>query len=232
MIRKRRRLFAKWRQTQWLHHRLAYNSLRNKIQRYVKYRKNQYNQFVLSNLGPLSTSRPDFWKTVKNLLGERSYSNAPLIRGDTVHYDMTSKANILTNILPPFPQHLTPYCLKYFLDFIGVLIHAFLPSQSNSLMFTMCYYLLKPFNDRKSQKIGAYVFGYNSPPAAAREVFKPSTDSASLVVPSQKKFQFWVWGSLGGSHKWGCFRFFMAYFTRPWTPIEWAHVLAQIFLWN
>jgi len=29
-------------------------------------------------------------------------------------------------------------------------------------------------------------------------VFKPSTDSASLVVPSQEKnFQFWVWGFLG-----------------------------------
>jgi len=24
----------------------------------------------------------------------------------------------------------------------------------------------------------------------------------------------------------------MAYFTRPWTPIEWAHILAQIFLRN
>jgi len=50
-----------------------------------------------------------------------------------------------------------------------------------------------------------YVFGYNSPPAAAREVFKPSTDSASLVVPSQKNFQFWVWASLGGASQVGVF---------------------------
>ena len=42
-------------------------------------------------------------------------------------------------------------------------------------------------NDSKGEYIGSYVFGYNSPAAAAREVFKPSTDSASLVVPSQKK---------------------------------------------
>jgi len=28
------------------------------------------------------------------LLGKRPYSNVPLIRGDTVHYDVTSKANI------------------------------------------------------------------------------------------------------------------------------------------
>jgi len=58
------------------HHRLAYNRLRNKIQRYIKDRKNQYNQFVLSKLDSLSTFRPDFWKTVKDLLGTRPYSNA------------------------------------------------------------------------------------------------------------------------------------------------------------
>jgi len=100
MIHKRRRLFAKWRRTQCRHHRFAYNRLRNKIQRYIKDRKNQYNQFVLSKLNSLSTSRPNFWKTVKDLLGKRSYSNAPSIRGGTVHYDMTSKANI-------FNEHFT-----------------------------------------------------------------------------------------------------------------------------
>ena len=143
MIHKRRRLFAKWRRTQCRHHRLAYNRLRYKIHRYIKDRKNQYNKFVLSKLDSLSTSRPKFWKTVKDLFGKRSYSNAPSIRGDIVHHDMTSKANIfLTNILPPFPQHLTPYSLKYFLDFIGVLIYLFLPSQLSPLMFTMYYYLL------------------------------------------------------------------------------------------
>ena len=54
------------------------------------------------------------------------------------------------------------------------------------------------FNDRAGLCIGRYSFGHNSPAAAAGEVFKPSTDSASLLVPSQKKFQFWVWGSLVG----------------------------------
>jgi len=73
MIRKRRRLFAKWRQTQCRHHRLAYNRLRNKIQRYIKDRYNQYNQFVLSKLDSSSTSPPDFWKTVKDLFGKRPY---------------------------------------------------------------------------------------------------------------------------------------------------------------
>jgi len=81
--------------------------------------------------------------------------------------------------------------------------------------------------------MGLYVFGYNSPAAAAREVFKPSTDSAGLVVSSQKMiFCFGCGVLLGGRHKWGCFRVFMAYFTRAWTPIEWAHILAQVFLRN
>jgi len=54
-----------------------------------------------------------------------------------------------------------------------------------------------------------YVFGYNSPPVAAREVFKPSMDSASLVVPSQKFFFSFGFGVLlGGRHKSGCFRGF------------------------
>jgi len=146
MIRERCRLFAKWQQTQCRHHRLEYNRLRNKIQRYIKDRKNQYNQFVLSKLYSSLTSPPDFWKTVKGLLGKGPHSNAPLIRGDTVYYDMTSKAKILTNILPPFPPHLTPYCLKYFLGFICILIYAFLLSQLSPLMFTMCYYLLNLIN--------------------------------------------------------------------------------------
>jgi len=95
------------------------------------------------------------------------------------------------------------------------------------------YYLLKlksePFNDHASDYSGYDVFRCNSPPAAAREVSKPSTDSASLVVPSQNKFFSFGFGVLwGGCHK--CFRVFMAYFTRPWTSIEWAHILAQIFL--
>jgi len=43
------------------------------------------------------------------------------------------------------------------------------------------------FNDQSGQYIGSHVFGHNSPAAAAREMFKPSTDSARFLVPSQKK---------------------------------------------
>ena len=44
-----------------------------------------------------------------------------------------------------------------------------------------------PFNAHQNPYIGPRFFGYNSAPAAAREVFKPSADSTSLVVSSQKK---------------------------------------------
>ena len=61
-------------------------------------------------------------------------------------------------------------------------------------------------NDHRSQLIGSSLFCYNSLAAAAREVFKPSPDSASLVVSSQKKiFQFWFRGSLGGASQVGVF---------------------------
>ena len=63
-------------------------------------------------------------------------------------------------------------------------------------------------------------------------MFKPSTDSAGLVVSSQKKFSVLGLGSLGGAWQVGVFSRFYCLFAQPWTPIEWAHVLAQIFLWS
>ena len=64
-------------------------------------------------------------------------------------------------------------------------------------------------NAHQSHYSGYRFFGYNSLAAAAREVFEPSTDSASLVVPSQKTiFHFWVLGSLGGSSQVGVFSHF------------------------
>jgi len=63
--------------------------------------------------------------------------------------------------------------------------------------------------------MGSSFFGYNSPAAIAREVFKPSMDSASLVVSSQKK-NFQVWGSLGGASQVGVFLYF---YSLLWKPI-------------
>ena len=65
---------------------------------------------------------------------------------------------------------------------------------------------MNPFNDHQGHYSGSSFFCYNSAPAAAREVFKLSTDSASLVVSSQKKiFQFRVRGFLGRASQVGVF---------------------------
>jgi len=42
-----------------------------------------------------------------------------------------------------------------------------------------------------------------SPADWARELFKPSTDSASLQLHIKKMFSFWVWGFLGVTSQWG-----------------------------
>jgi len=68
---------------------------------------------------------------------------------------------------------------------------------------------LGPFNDRASHYSATCIFGYNSAPAAASEVFKPSTDAESLLGSIKKTFfdsgVGFAWGRLA---KWGCFRFF------------------------
>jgi len=55
-----------------------------------------------------------------------------------------------------------------------------------------------PFDDRARQHIGTPFFGHKSPAARARKLFKPSTDSASLLVDIGKKvfrFEFQLfWG--------------------------------------
>ena len=64
------------------------------------------------------------------------------------------------------------------------------------------------FNKHRSQLIGSSFFCYNSPAAAAREVFKPSTDAKSLLGSIKKNFfdlgEGFAWERLA---KWGCFRF-------------------------
>jgi len=47
-------------------------------------------------------------------------------------------------------------------------------------------FLLKPFNDRHSLYVGHHIFGHNSQIAMARELLKPSPDSASLLISIKK----------------------------------------------
>jgi len=68
-------------------------------------------------------------------------------------------------------------------------------------------------DDRASQYIGSPFFGHKLPAARARELFKPSTDSASLLVDIEKNFfSFLVWHLLGGTSQVRVFLQFFGHF--------------------
>jgi len=82
---------------------------------------------------------------------------------------------------------------------------------------------MQPFNDCARQHIGAPFFGHKSPAARARELFKPSTDSASLLVDIKKKnilcFGFEAfWG--GNVTSRGVFVLFWPYLPGPGRFVE------------
>jgi len=52
-----------------------------------------------------------------------------------------------------------------------------------------------PFNARAGHDDGWYLFGHNAPVGRARDAFKPSTDSGSVLVSIGKKVLIWVWVS-------------------------------------
>ena len=82
---------------------------------------------------------------------------------------------------------------------------------------------LKRFQSRVRHFSCRALQSYNSPGDWARELFKPSTDSASLVVKIEKKFfrlgfeLFW-----GERHKQGCFCVILAIFAWPCAPSQWV----------
>jgi len=117
LIRKKQRLFTKWRKTLNPVYKYSYNKLRNTIQRTIKERKQQYKLRIMDKLQYASSSRPDFWKTVNDLLGTAPPSNAPLKTGNDVCCDNVSEPNlfnkhfasissvpdeVLSKPLPPF----------------------------------------------------------------------------------------------------------------------------------
>jgi len=63
-------------------------------------------------------------------------------------------------------------------------------------------------------------------------LFKPSTDAASLLGSIKKKFfdldEGFAWEGLA---KWGVY-VFLTNFEGPWTPIQWAKILARTFFGN
>ena len=87
------------------------------------------------------------------------------------------------------------------------------------------------FKSRARQHFGASLQRCDSPPAWAKELSNPSSDSARLLLEIEKKnrFSFSVWGSLEGPQQVGVFLLFLAAFTWPWTTTHWAIILAQAF---
>ena len=92
---------------------------------------------------------------------------------------------------------------------------------------------LKPFNDHASHYNGSQFFGHKSPAARARELFKPSTDSASLPVKIEKKnFSFSVWRSLGGPPQVGVFLLFFSHLWPALGPNPLGHSFGSRFFWK
>ena len=88
----------------------------------------------------------------------------------------------------------------------------------------------EPSNALAGDYSGRYVFGYNSPAAISRELFKPSADAASLLDSIKIFFVIWVKGSPGRSSQSGGVFEFLTNFHWPWTPSQCAKILAQTFL--
>jgi len=89
--------------------------------------------------------------------------------------------------------------------------------------------VFKHFKSRENHVSCRDLQSYNSPDDWARELFKPSTDSASLVAEIEKKIFRFRWGVYGGTPQAGVF---LATFTWPWAPTLWAIIMAQDFFGN
>jgi len=88
------------------------------------------------------------------------------------------------------------------------------------------YREFNPLTTARTNRLACAFFGYNSPAAIARELFKPSTDAQSLLGSIKNKFFFdlgegFAWEGLG---KWGCFWFF----DKLWRALE-ANPIGQNF---
>jgi len=82
-----------------------------------------------------------------------------------------------------------------------------------------------PFKSRVRHVSCRALQSYNSPGDWARELFKPSTHSASLVVEIKKKF----FRFRGKCHKWGCFWLLLTGpGPQPIGPLLWLKLLWKL----
>ena len=113
-----------------------------------------------------------------------------------------------TNILPPFPQHRTPYSLKYFLDFIGDL---FIPPLSIESLDV--YYVLLSLNPNKSKGFD------NLPNRLLKNCAQSLATPFSLLFPTE-----WKIASVIPLHKSGSL-----HDVKNYRPISILHSLSKVF---
>jgi len=88
-----------------------------------------------------------------------------------------------------------------------------------------------PFNVRPGHCSDRYSFGHSSPAAIARELFKPSTDSARLLVSTKKSFDLGLGFSVGDVTKRSSFWIFDQFY-QALGANSMSHFLAQTFCGN
>jgi len=71
---------------------------------------------------------------------------------------------------------------------------------------------------------------YNLPATIARELFKPSTDSTSLLVSIKKNFLIWMGGFLLVTSQRRRVFEFLNHFNQLWAPIQWAIFWLKLFV--
>ena len=86
----------------------------------------------------------------------------------------------------------------------------------------------KPFTSRASHYIGPTILAITRQLLQLVRCSNPLRIQQDFLFRVKKNFSFGFVVLLGGRCKWWCFHVFMVYFTRPWTPIEWPNILAQV----
>jgi len=93
--------------------------------------------------------------------------------------------------------------------------------------------VFNPFSPACATFLAELCKSYNLPGDWARELFKPSTDSASLVVNIEiQNFSFWVWAFLGKTSQVGVFLRYFGHLFLALGAVPIGHFLDSKFSWK
>jgi len=107
--------------------------------------------------------------------------------------------------------------------------------KAKSVIFTFLskFNAVQPFQSRVRHFSCRVLKSYNSPGDWARELFIPSTDSASLVVKiEKKKFSFCVWAFQGVTSQVGVFLHYFGHLCLALGAVPMGHFLDSKFSWK